>query len=298
VVSDGSTDRSAAIVRSAASDDGRIRLVEVQDRQGKGHALNTGVATAAHEVIVFTDAGIMLEQGSLRAIVEPLSDPAVGCVSGEDQIREPGGEGLYGRYELFLRQQESRVHSMVGASGSFYAQRKELCPHFQQGLAPDFLSVLHVVDQGYRAVSEPRARGVMKAVDSHGQEFGRKIRTLIRGMTALFRYAHLMNPCRHGAFAFFLVSHKLIRWLVPVFLAMMAGANAALIHESFFAIIAVPHALFYALAVAGLAGIPALRGLLPVRIAAYFVNVNAAIAVAWWEFARGRRMEIWSPTRR
>jgi cellulose synthase/poly-beta-1,6-N-acetylglucosamine synthase-like glycosyltransferase len=298
VVSDGSTDRTNAIAREHAARDPRLQLIELEERRGKGNAINAGIARAANDIVIFVDAGITLEPGSLRALVAPFADPEVGCVSGEDHIPGLGGEGLYGRYELFLRQRESRIHSLVGASGSFYGQRRELCPWFAEGLAPDLLSVLHVVDQGYRAVSEPGARGTMKALTTHGGEFRRKVRTLIRGMTALFRFRHLLNPVRYGAFAFFLFSHKLMRWAVPVFLVAMVGANVALVQHTFYAALLIPHALFYVTGAAVLAGVPRLEGLLAARVAGYFVNVNAAIVVAWWRFLRGQRTEVWSPTRR
>jgi glycosyltransferase involved in cell wall biosynthesis len=297
VVSDGSTDATPTIVRRYAEQDGRIRLVELKQRGGKGNAINRGIAQATHDIIVFTDAGITLDLRALEAIVAAFADPTVGCVSGEDRIAELGGEGLYGRYELFLRRQESRIHSIVGASGSFYAQRKLACPTFPEGLAPDFLSVLHAVELGFRAVNEPGAGGEMKALTTHRDEFRRKVRTILRGMTALFHYKHLLNPYRFGAFAFFLFSHKLMRWLVPGFLVAMIVANVALLHRPFYAAVAIPHALFYAVGGASVAGLPS-GGLLPARIAGYLLTVNSAIAVAWWHFLRGRRTEVWVPTRR
>ena len=298
VVSDGSTDATPVIASRYAARNERVRLIPVDERRGKGHALNVGVTAAVNEVVVFTDAGIVLEPRALRAIVMPFADAAVGCVSGEDVIPGMQGEGIYGRYELFLRQRESRIHSLVGASGSFYAQRRELCPDFVEGSAPDFLSVLHVVEQGYRAVSEPSARGTMKHIERHRDEFRRKVRTLIRGMTALSRYPHLLNPLRHGVFSFFLLSHKLMRWLVPAFLLAMLVGNAALLDRAFYATVALPHALFYVFAIAYLAGLPLIRRTMLGRIAGYFVNVNCAIAVAWWQFLGGTRQEIWSPSRR
>ncbi|TVR50706.1 MAG: glycosyltransferase family 2 protein [Gemmatimonadales bacterium] len=298
VVSDGSSDGTAAIAARYQEADPRVRLVELQERAGKGNALNEGVRAASHDVVVFTDAGILLEGGSLRALVAPLGDPTVGCVSGEDIIGGSGGEALYGRYELLLRRLEGRIRSIVGASGSIYAQRRELCPEFREGMAPDFLSVLHTVERGYRAVSAEDARGEMRAVSGHGREFSRKVRTLIRGMTALRAFSHLLNPFRYGSFSWILFSHKVMRWLVPFFLVMMLVGNAALLDRPFYRGLAIPHGLFYLLGAGALMGLPLLRGLLPARIAAYFVNVNASIAVAWWQFLRGERKEIWTPTRR
>jgi glycosyltransferase involved in cell wall biosynthesis len=298
VVSDGSTDRTTSIARTYAEAHPGVRLLELSERQGKGNALNAGVASASHDLVIFTDAGIRLEPGAVRALVLRFQDPRVGCASGEDRVPGGGGEGLYGRYELWLRRLESGIHSIVGASGSIYAQRRALCPNFEQGLAPDFLSVLHTVERGYRAISVPEARGVMGAVPEPSREFQRKVRTLIRGMTVLRAHLHLLNPVRFGVFSFILFSHKVIRWSVPMFLVMMIVGNVALLGRPGYAALAVPHGLFYLLALVHLAAVPALGSAGPARVAGYFVNVNAAIAVAWWQFLRGKRQEIWSPSRR
>lgn len=296
VVSDGSDDGSDDIVRAAAAQDPRIRLLRVAERRGKGNALNVGVAAARHEILVFIDAGIQLEPDALQAIASPFADPEVSCVSGEDRIRGFSGEGLYGRYELFLRRCESGIHSLVGVSGSFYAQRRTLCPAFPEGLAPDFVAALHAVSQGHRAIGEESAVGWMGAVGSHRDEFRRKVRTLLRGMAALRAYARLLDPRRAGVFALFLWSHKVMRWLVPFFLVAMLLANAALLRAPLYAAIGAAHALFYAVGLLALAGIG--RGTRAGKFAGYFLNVNAAIAVAWAQFLRGRRQELWAPSRR
>jgi glycosyltransferase involved in cell wall biosynthesis len=296
VVSDGSDDGSDAIVLAAGEADPRIRLLRVPQRKGKGNALNTGVAQARHEVLVFIDASIQLEPDALTAIVAPFADPAVSCVSGEDRIRGFSGEGLYGRYELFLRRCESDIHSLVGVSGSFYAQRRASCPSFPEGLAPDFVAALHAVSLGHRAVGEESATGWMGAVESHQDEFRRKVRTLLRGMAALRTYAHLLDPRRAGVFALFLWSHKVMRWLVPFFLVAMLVANAALLREPLYAVIGVLHGLFYAVGLLALLGVG--QRTRAGKFAGYFLNVNAAIAVAWWQFLRGRRQEVWAPSRR
>lgn len=296
-VSDGSTDGTVEVLEAAHHD--RIRLVLIRERGGKAAALNAGLAAASAPIVVFSDASIMLEPGSIRAIVRPFDDPAVGCVSGEDRIAGGGGEGLYGRYEMFLRRQESRLHSIVGASGSFYAQRRELCGAFVPNVAPDFLSVLRTVEAGFRATSEPRAVGVMGAVDNPRDEFARKVRTILRGLTTLGQHRRLLNPVRHGVFAFELFSHKLMRWLVPVFLLAMLLANLALAGGSaFYTVVLILQAVFYAVALAGVAGrVPQFLGGLA-RVATYFTTVNAATLVAWVKYARGTRQELWSPSRR
>lgn len=298
VVSDGSTDSTVAIVQGFV-DQGPVTVHEVPERKGKANALNTALELVQNDIVVFTDASIMLKPGALRALVEPFSDPSVGCVSGEDIIPQQGGEALYGRYELWLRRQEADLHSIVGASGCFYAQRKHLVQPFPEGEAPDFLSVLNTVREGYRAVSVAEARGEMMAVKSHQDEFQRKVRTLIRGMTAMFRNADLLNPGRYGWFAFALWSHKIMRWLVPVFMLTALVANLMIIREhSFYAFTALLQGTFYSLAVVGLSGSLTVRESLPGKVAVYMVNVNAAIAVAWIKYLGGTRQEIWIPSQR
>ncbi|MGE3512978.1 MAG: glycosyltransferase family 2 protein [Vicinamibacterales bacterium] len=296
-VSDGSTDGTADLVRQHGR--GRVRLIELSGRGGKAAALNAGLEHATAPIVVFSDASIMLEPDSLRRLVAPFADPRVGCVSGEDRIAGSGGEALYGRYELFLRRQESRLASIVGASGCFYAQRRSLCAPFVPGLAPDFLSVLRTVEQGYRALSEPGATGAMTAVTQAGDEFQRKVRTLLRGMTTLATYRHLLNPLRSPAYSFELFAHKLLRWLVPALMAVALVANIVLALEGpFYRGLLSLQVAFYGLAAVGLAGWRPVAGTLPAKAAVYLVISNAAAAVAWVKFLTGVRQELWNPSQR
>ncbi len=295
-VSDGSTDRTETIINSRAA--AQLSLISLPERGGKARALNAGLAAASHEIIVFTDAAIMLDATALRTIVRRFRDPAIGCVSGQDIVAGTSGEGLYGRYELFLRAQESRFFSIVGASGSFYAQRKELCEPFAEGAAPDFQSVLQTLDKGYRAVSEPAARGTMTAVQGTAEEFNRKVRTLIRGMTALFRHARLLKPWRAPAVAFTLVSHKIMRWLVPIFLLTVLASNLFLLTQPAYRVIFLLQMGFYAMAWGASVRLFYLDRITVGRIALYFTTVNLAILVAWYRYLRGTRLEIWKPSQR
>ena len=295
-VSDGSTDDTVPLIR--AKTDARIALIELPERGGKAAALNAGLARVTGEIIVFTDASIALAAGALRAIVQPFADPRVGCVSGEDRIADTGGEGLYGRYELFLRRLESDVHSIVGASGCFYAQRRALCTPFAEGMAPDFLSVLRTVEQGSRAISEPRAVGEMSSVKGPRQEFDRKVRTLLRGMTALFACKTLLNPLRFPVFAFELWSHKVLRWTVPFNLLVMLIAPLAVLDRPFYLVVFAAQVAFYAGAAAAFAEWANVHRSLPGRIALYFSSVNAAILAAWYRYGIGERQELWTPSRR
>jgi glycosyltransferase involved in cell wall biosynthesis len=295
-VSDGSTDGTADVVRSTAPDS---RLIELPERGGKAAALNAGLAAARHDIVVFTDASIMLEDDAIRCIARWFALPDVGCVSGEDRIEGGGGEALYGRYELLIRRLESRIHSIVGASGCFYAQRRSLCDPFTPGMAPDFLSVLRTVAKGYRALADGDARGTMVAVHGSRREFQRKVRTILRGITALAGSASLLNPLRNGAFAFALWSHKIGRWIVPFCLLALLGANAALATGStVYLAVLLAQAIFYIAALGGIAGLRPFDSLLLSKAAAWFAVTNAAALVAWIQYSRGVRQELWTPSAR
>lgn len=296
IVSDGSTDRTMDLVRKNPL--GGLRTFELPARSGKAAALNLGLKEAKNGIVVFSDASIMLEPEALENIVKRFRDPAIGCVSGEDHIGDKGGEGLYGRYELMLRNLESRVHSIVGASGSFYAQRLSLCEPFREGLAPDFLSVLNTVEKGYRAVTEPSARGTMTSVKSTSEEFRRKVRTLIRGMTALFHKKRLMNPLVSGVFAIELLSHKLVRWLVPFFMLTALVSNLLVADAGFYGVALALQALFYLLAGLAFFRMGGLHEKLPGKVPLYFSAVNIAILYAWVQYASGMRLEVWNPSKR
>ena len=296
-VSDGSTDGTADVIRGRL--DERTRLHELEGRGGKAAALNAGLRLARHDIIVFSDASILLEPDAVQNIARPFGSAEIGCVSGEDRIANMGGEGLYGRYELWMRRLESRVHSIVGASGSFYAQRRMLCPPFQPGYAPDFLSVLHTVEHGYRAITQADAVGAMTAVDDPGEEFTRKVRTILRGLTTLAGHLRVLNPFRFGFFAIEVASHKLARWLVPFFLLAMFVSGALLSMQStWYLAVFLAQVGFYGLAVAGVVASNGLARSLPVRVAVYFTGANVATLAAWFKFVAGTRQELWSPSRR
>jgi cellulose synthase/poly-beta-1,6-N-acetylglucosamine synthase-like glycosyltransferase len=296
VVGDGCTDRSLALAMQEGQ--GRVEIVELPERRGKAAALNAGLARAEGEIVVFTDAGIRSGPGAVRAFAEHFANPEIGCVSGEDRVESGGGEGWYGRLEMLLRREEARLHSIAGASGCLYAQRRALCRPFLPGMAPDFLSVLETVRAGSRAVSEPAAVAQISATPNQRDEFERKTRTFLRGITALFANAALINPVRFPAFSFILVSHKLMRWLAPLGLAGCFAAALLLRHEPWYQAALALQAALYAAAIAGLA-LPGLAaGSAIVRLCAYFLMVNAAAARALALWLAGVRQEVWAPTRR
>lgn len=293
VVSDGSTDQTPAIVEQFAGSG--VRFFELPQRTGKAAALNLGLEKANHEIIVFSDASIILEKQALRNMVRGFASDRVGCISGEDRVVGGGGEGLYGKYELMLRNLESRVNSIVGASGCFYAQRKLLCEPFPEGMAPDFFSVLKTVEKEYLAITDPSAKGIMRSVPDPKNEFERKVRTLLRGITTLFQFKSLLNPFRHGMFSIQLISHKLIRWSGGFFLVLMFVSNLFLLSSKMYTVFFLLQIAFYSLAAIGWMGF---SGPIYFRIPLFFSMVNFSALWAWGKYFKGIRQEIWEPSKR
>lgn len=300
IASDGSTDQTNDIVRRYASHG--IQLLEFQERRGKENAQKDAVSHATGEIIIFSDVATLIAPHGLREIIANFADPSVGCVSSADKVigrdGKPCGEGFYVRYEMWLRDLESQVNSLVGLSGSFFAARSEVCRDFSGEMQSDFRTVLNSKKLGLRGVSDPDAIGYYQDVADNKREFDRKIRTVLRGLTVFFHNTEFLNPLRYGLFAYQYFCHKLLRWLVPVFLFTSMVTNLALSFSStgYFAIL-IFHLAFYVIAVHGcLTKTPPSRA--TQKIPLYFVTVNLAIVVAWWRFLRGKRMVMWAPSER
>ncbi len=300
VASDGSTDATNTIVREYA--DRGITLFEVQMRGGKENAQREAVAVATGDILAFSDAATIILPEGLRAVVANFADPSVGCVSSVDRIigtdGRPCGEGAYVRYEMWLRGLESRVNSLVGLSGSFFAARREVCADFSAEMQSDFRTVLNSVRLGLRGVSDPEVIGCYPDIADSRKEFDRKVRTVLRGMTVYFRHLEFLNPFNYGLFAYQFFCHKLLRWLVPLFLLLALGTNLLLAPTSTpYTLLLLLQLTFYAAALQGWRQVQTPAHPL-LKIPLYFVTANLAILVAWCQYFRGRRMVMWAPSER
>jgi len=298
VASDCSDDGSDDIVKSFA---GRgVRLVASPERRGKEHAQGLAIEQARGDIVVFSDAGTDLPGNSIGFIAEDFADPRIGAVSSEDTFLSADGtvvgEGLYVRYEMWLRRLESRTCSLVGLSGSFFAVRRTVLARWDAAIPSDFASAINTVRAGLVAVSDPRVRGVYRDIKDPAREYQRKVRTAIRGMAALARIPEVLNPFRYGLFAFQVWSHKLMRWLVPWFLLLALLANLALASRGgIYAALLGLQLAGYAL-VAATHLLPVLRRITPLRIAWYFIQSNVALAQAGARFVAGARVTFWEPS--
>jgi len=303
VISDASTDGTDDVVREFAGSG--VELLRLPRRIGKTAAENAALAVARGEIIVNVDATILVPAESLKPLVRVFDDPTIGVASGRDisvgHIGQSGNgaESSYTGYEMWVRDLETQVGSIVGASGCFYGIRRSIHARaLPIGLSWDFASPLVAQKQGYRSVSVPAAVCIVPRTAEIRTEITRKVRTMARGLRTLFYLRALMNPFRYGGFALMLISHKLLRW-VPYLLAPISLVALGLL-----AVQSVIARLILGLVLAGLlvgtvvvyrrkSTAPA-----PVALAGFGVAVLAAGILAWWDVFRQAQMATWEPTPR
>lgn len=298
IASDGSTDRTNEIV--AGYQEKNIELLIIPDRRGKENAQKEAIKKARGEILVFTDVATILDLSGIEQIVSNLTDPVVGCVSSEDQVigkdGKHSGEGFYVRYEMWLRRLESRVHSLVGLSGSFFAARKTVCQDFSEDLDSDFRVLLTCVKKGLRGVSDPLAIGYYRDISDQKREFERKVRTVLRGLTVFFKNTELLNVFKYGIFSYQYFCHKFLRWLVPLFLITAFISLGLLASTSWvYFVLFIIQLFFIIIAVIERYGITSYIPKL-FNIPIYFISVNVSILIAWYRYLRHERVVIWNPT--
>jgi poly-beta-1,6-N-acetyl-D-glucosamine synthase len=226
VVNDGSVDNTSEIVRSFG---GRVVLID-SAKVGKSAALNQGMAIASGEILVLTDVRQRLAVDSLRVLVENFADPSVGTVSAELQIQpgssnEEADTGAYWKYERWIRLNLSAIDSIFGASGSYYAIRRELAVTIPTDmLVDDMYLPLHAFFKGYRLIVDRRAK-MYDYPTKLSAEFGRKVRTLAGNYQILSHYPQLLSPKNRLLFHF--ASYKLGRLFLPFALLTCAISSIA-----------------------------------------------------------------------
>jgi len=295
VVSDGSTDRTADIAREFAP--GGVELIAIP-KSGKAIALNEAMRRAKGEILFFTDVRQQLDPASLRNLVACFADSSVGAVSGELIIRhgatlEEAHVGRYWRYEKWIRKSQSRIDSLLGATGCIYAMRASLArPLAPDAILDDVELPLNAFFSGYRVVLEESARAYDHPT-SIRSEFRRKVRTQAGVYQTIVARPALLGP-RNRMWIHF-VSHKLGRLLLPWALLAVLIASFGLApgwRES--ALIA--HAVFYALVLLDALAPerwPLKRITSPART--LFALVTSAFCAAFYPLVP--RRALWRPTK-
>ncbi len=223
--SDASSDGTNVILERIHNPRIQVKLFPV--RRGKAAVLNDLIDCVHSDIIVFSDANTLYDRGCIAALVHGFQDPMVGGVCGELRLRSdapdvrPSSETTYWSYESFIKRREGMVSSTIGATGAVYAVRRGLVRRLptETVVADDLMQSLHVISQGRRFSYEPAAVAYESPAESVVGEMRRRVRIGAGNIAAVKPYLELLSP-RHGYIALGLLSHKILRWVVPFALAM------------------------------------------------------------------------------
>ncbi len=253
--SDGSTDNTNESIEKYSHKG--IKFFKWENRRGKVNVLNDLILQTKGEIIVFADSRQIFEKNALIELVNNFADEKIGCVSGELELLEKRnssiGKGLelYWEYEKMVRKQESKIGSMIGATGAIYAIRKELYVNPPADtLLDDVFIPMKIVEQGYRAIFEPLAKAYDNVSQTFKEENTRKVRTLAGNWQIFFRLKNLFNPFK-SKIAVQLFSHKVLRTLMPFFLIMVFVVNLFLSNVVFYRNFLILQMIFYLCALIG-----------------------------------------------
>jgi cellulose synthase/poly-beta-1,6-N-acetylglucosamine synthase-like glycosyltransferase len=299
VGSDGSTDRTAEIVRGFA--DRGVRLLDYPRNRGKASVLNSATAEARGEILLMSDANTDIDRSAARRLARWFRDPGVDSVVGRLVLVDPAtgrnADGLYWKYETFLKRCEGRLGALLGANGAIYALRRDLYTPIPAGtIVDDFVIPLLVkLRTGGRIVFDDEAFAVEETPPDVGSEFHRRSRIGAGGFQSVGMLWRLLDP-RRGWVAFSFLSHKILRWLGPFFLIAVLVSNLLLCGRPFFRAALLVQAGFYATALL-MAYVPSRsRWLRPLRLVTMFTGMNVALLVGFWRWLRGSQKAAWRRT--
>jgi cellulose synthase/poly-beta-1,6-N-acetylglucosamine synthase-like glycosyltransferase len=304
VVSDGSQDATQGIVGSYA--DQGVVLRHYEGHIGKTACLNRAVPEVKGEIVVFSDANSQYDRHALRHLVKRFADARIGWVTGRTEYISAAGDralstaGLYSRIERSLKVLESRIGSCVGADGAIFAIRKSLYRPLKDYDINDFVIPAKIIQQGFRGVLVEDAYCVERAAGSVSGEFVRHVRITARSLRAIFTHSSLLNPFRYPLFSFELVSHKLMKFLVPFALPVALVFNGLIVAMGagpFYIVTLSLQVVFYALWLAGWLKVPVPFLSRPASVVVTFCTVNLAILLGWIKYFRGETFTTWATGR-
>jgi poly-beta-1,6-N-acetyl-D-glucosamine synthase len=300
-VTDGSNDNTPLIVKQHP----RFTLLHQPERNGKAAAMNRAMGFIKEPYVIFCDANTILNTDCIREIVKFYADPAVGAVAGEKKIHQPvntraasAGEGLYWKYESFLKKQDSDFYTVVGAAGELFSVRTSLYQPIEEGvLIEDFVLSLRIAKQGYVVKYAPGAYAVEFSSASIKDEQKRKIRISAGGFQAMYMLRELLNIFKYGTLSFQYISHRVLRWsITPVCLLLLFPLNIilALLKVGFIYDILLVMQLFFYLS--GLLGWFFANRNIKIKalyIPYYFLFMNVSVIWGFKRFLKGQQSVLW-----
>lgn len=296
VVDDASTDETVSIAHSFED----VNVYQTAERRGKSYAINRALENETSDVIVFSDANVMYDSQTLKAFAQVFADDRVGCVCGDLRYRitqssAGKGEGMYWKYERWIRRYEGMRGALISPNGTVFAVRRNLIKLLPERSANDFESAEQVAEQGKYIVFEPEAKAWENTCVTMGEEFQRKVRIISRCASTAFSRIFRMKTTR----LFRMVSHKVLRWTIPLIMIGMAFCLGVLVYrgvEWAVYISALP-AVFAGLAFLGWMsdklGWTKLRDRGVLYVPYYFVVVNFASLWGLILFATRQQRAVW-----
>lgn len=305
VVSDGSTDRTDDIVKSYA--DRGVELIRVEGRVGKTEARNVAVRSVKEEIIIFSDATTKYKTDIVRKLVRNFADKTVGMVTGHliyqdgDDTQMGLGQKLYWQYESLIKKSQTEMGTLTGSVGCVTAFRTGLYTPLPDNIIEDFTGPLMMVMKGFRVVYEEEAICFEETTTKSSKEWSMRVRVIRGGMTGLLFAKKILNPLQYPLASFQLISHKILRWMVPLFMIFFATVTLqAVLADSEYLVaqvLLIIQLLFYGSA--ALAFLLEKKGI-HLKITAipfYFVVVNLAALVAMFKMLNHTLEATWEPQR-
>lgn len=302
-ISDGSSDGTAELLKNVEG----ILHLHSDIRAGKAAAMNRAVPHASGEVLVFCDANTDLNTEALFLLSRHYADPKVGGVTGEKRIvskekagASEAGEGIYWKYESFLKKTDSDLYTVVGAAGELMSYRKDLYEELEPDtLLDDFMQSMRIVLKGYRIVYEPKAVATETASANVEEELKRKIRICAGGWQSMSRLAPAFNIFRRPVVAFEFISHRVLRWSLAAFaLPLIFVLNAFLLDQLIFQLLFAAQILFYSAALAGWYLENKGTRMKLLYIPYYFFIMNLSVFLGLKRFFKGEQSALWERAKR
>lgn len=305
-ITDGSSDGTTGIIRKYPS----ILLLHQNERRGKVAAMNRAIQHVQSPLVIFCDANTLLNTACVKEIVKHYTNPKVGGVAGEKKILQQGkdaaaaaGEGLYWKYESYLKKLDSDLFTTVGAAGELFSVRKALFEKAPEGtIIEDFVQSLKLVINGYVVRYEPNAFAAEAPSASIKDEMKRKVRICAGAFQAMLLLKPLFNPFRHPVASFQFISHRILRWTAcPVALILLLITNIMIVVMGgglFFQVLLVMQALFYCLGITGWIYASRNIRLKAVYIPFYFLFMNLSVFIGFNRFIRNKQTVLWEKAAR
>ena len=305
IVTDGSTDHTPDLIKKFHA----VKLFHETQRRGKIHAVNRVMKFVNTPIVIFSDANTHLNKEVIKNMVRHYQDETVGGVAGEKRIFKKSednasgsGEGLYWKYESFLKKKDSEVYSVIGAAGELFSVRTALYQEPEENIIiEDFVLSVGIAARGYRFIYEPEAYAMETASASVSEEWKRKVRICAGGFQAMAKLKGVMNPFRHGILSFQYISHRVLRWtLAPLFLPIIFLCSLWLAFQGsvFYAGILMAQLIFYAFALLGYFYRNKNISIKGFFVPYYFMVMNLSVYAGFKRYLKGNQSVIWEKARR